>query len=397
MMISIKELNDLLADTESDRVERTISTNNTDKFAEAICAFSNDLPNHKEPGYLIIGADDKGKLCPVNITDQLLLNLSDIRQAGNILPIPIMAVYKIAHPDGELAIVEVQPSPNPPVRFKGRVWIRVGPRKAIASREEERMLTEKRESQPHSFDANPAYSAGLDALSISQFFAYRDTAIDKTVIEENNRSIEFQLASLGFYDLKKNCPTYAGLIAFGSNPRFYLPGNYVQYLRFSGMGMDERPIDQKEISGDLLSVLRELNFLISTNITTGLIDISPTQEKQVYDYPIIAIRELIYNAVMHRDYESNAPTRFYWFSDRIEIQNSGGLYGNVELSTLGTISDYRNPTIAEVMKTLGYVNKFGYGIQRAKTELSKNGNPPPEFSTSSQNKVFAAVIKKRAL
>ncbi|MDD2583056.1 MAG: ATP-binding protein [Desulfuromonadaceae bacterium] len=259
------------------------------------------------------------------------------------------------------------------------------------------MLTEKRESQLHRFETNQAYGAQLDALLISQFYAYRDSALDKTVIDENNRSIEFQLASLGFYDLKKNCPTYAGLIAFGANPRLYLPGNYVQYLRFSGSGMDEKPIDQKEVSGDLLFVLRELDILISASITTSLINITPMQEKQVYDYPIVAIRELIYNAVMHRDYESNAPIRFYWFSDRIEIQNPGGLYGNVELGSLGTINDYRNPTIADVMKTLGYVNKFGYGIQRAKAELSKNENPPAEFSTPSGNKVFKVVIKKRAL
>ncbi len=396
-MIKLDELNELLADIESDRVERTISTKNTDKFAEAICAFSNDLPNHQKPGFLIIGADDKGKVCSVSITDQLLQNLADLRQAGNILPIPIMAVYKFSHPDGELAIIEVQPSHIPPLRYKGRVYIRVGPRKGIATNEEERILTEKRESHPHSFDAHPAYAAQLDDLSLAQFFAYREAAVDKAIVEENNRSIEFQLASLGFYDSKKACPTYAGLIAFGTNPRFYLPGNYLQYLRFPGSEMSDVPTDQKEISGDLLSVLRELDILISANIVTSLVNISPTQEKQVYDYPIVALRELIYNAVMHRDYQSNAPIRFSWFSDRIEIQNPGGLYGNVELKTLGTINDYRNPTIADVMKTLGYVNKFGYGIQRAKTELSKNGNPPPEFSTPSDNKVFAAVIKKRAL
>ena len=78
-MIKLDELNELLADIESDRVERTISTKNTDKFAEAICAFSNDLPNHQKPGFLIIGADDKGKVCSVSITDQLLQNLADLR------------------------------------------------------------------------------------------------------------------------------------------------------------------------------------------------------------------------------------------------------------------------------------------------------------------------------
>ncbi len=396
-MISTEELELLLKDIESDRIERTISTSNTDKFAEAICAFSNDLPNHRKPGYLVIGANDDGTLNGQSITDQLLQNLASIRSDGHILPIPIMNVVKVSLPTGEVAVIEVLPSPIPPVRYKGRVYIRIGPRKAIATREEERLLTEKREAHPHSFDACPVFSAELDAISTSQFFAYRETAVDESIIKENNRTIVHQLASLGFFNTKVNHPTYAGIIAFGTNPRFYLPGNYVQFLRFPGTEMNDLPINQKEISGDLLSVLRELDTVVSATVTTTIIKVTQMQEKQVFDYPIIAIRELLFNAIMHRDYESNAPIRFTWFSNRIEIQNPGGLYGAVELATLGTINDYRNPTIAEVMKTLGYVNKFGYGIQRAQSELDKNGNPPAEFDTPANNKVFSAIIHKREI
>lgn len=73
MAIDKNIIQDLLNDIESDRAERTISVNNTDKFGQAICAFANDLPNHCKPGYLIIGADDKtGKVTGLNITDELL-------------------------------------------------------------------------------------------------------------------------------------------------------------------------------------------------------------------------------------------------------------------------------------------------------------------------------------
>lgn len=263
--------------------------------------------------------------------------------------------------------------------------------------EKERLLTEKRQSHPRSFDARPAFSAEIDAVSLAQFYAYRESAVEKSVIEENQRSIEHQLASLGFYDTKVKHPTYAGIIAFGTNPRFYLPGSYIQYIKFPGSDMTDLPVFQKEISGDLLSVLRELDTMVSASINTTLVSITPMQEKQVSDFPIVAIRELLFNAIMHRDYESNAPIRFYWFSDRIEIQNPGGLYGAVELATLGTINDYRNPTIADVMKTLGYVNKFGYGIQRALAELKKNGNPEAEFDTPSGNKIFQVIIRKREI
>lgn len=116
-MLSNQELRALLADTESDRAERTLSTKNTDKFSEAICAFSNDFPNHKQPGYLIIGADDKtGEIGGMTVTNELLKDLAAIRNNGQVLPQPALTIQKFAFPEGELAVVEVHPSPFPPVR-----------------------------------------------------------------------------------------------------------------------------------------------------------------------------------------------------------------------------------------------------------------------------------------
>lgn len=94
------------------------------------------------------------------------------------------------------------------------------------------------------------------------------------------------------------------------------------------------------------------------------------------------MQQLTRNALLHRTYEgTNAPVRIYWFSDRIEIQNPGGPFGQVNEKNFGTpgITDYRNPHIAEAMKNLGYVQRFGIGIVLARQAMSKNGNPPPEF------------------
>ena len=85
----------MLLDLESDRVERTVSTTNTDKFGQAICAFANDLADHRKPGYLILGADDDGYVQPINITDELLKNIAAIRTDGNIQPQPSMTVEKV--------------------------------------------------------------------------------------------------------------------------------------------------------------------------------------------------------------------------------------------------------------------------------------------------------------
>ena len=86
------------------------------------------------------------------------------------------------------------------------------------------------------------------------------------------------------------------------------------------------------------------------------------------------------NSVMHRSYEgSNAPTKFYEYADRIEIDNPGNLYGKARIENFPNENDYRNPVLAEAMKTLGYVNKFGRGINMVQDVLTENGNTSAQF------------------
>ncbi|HBA83052.1 MAG TPA: transcriptional regulator [Verrucomicrobia bacterium] len=390
-MIDQNQLHALCADIESDRVERTESTDNTNKFCEAVCAFANDLPNHQQPGYLLIGVRNDGSLSGLTVTDQLLQNLAAIRADGNVLPQPAINVARIALPGGAVAVVEVHPSDLPPVRYKGRVYVRVGPRRGIANEQEERMLSERRIARARSFDATPCPQGVVSDLALGQFDAYRRVAIDPSIIEANHRSIEEQLASLRFYDLRRNCPTFAGILLFGKSPRFYLPGAYIQFLRLPGTQLTDRPVDQAEISGDLLSVLRELDFRIKMNIRTSLNQVSGTLRETLNpDYSDQAIRELVMNAVMHRNYESNTPIRFYWFSNRIEVQSPGGLYGEATPQNFPSRNSYRNPVIAEAMKELGYVNRYGYGVRRAQALLLDNGNPEPRFEFD-PNSVLAVI------
>lgn len=393
-MLNQKELQSLLADIESDRIERTASTNNTDKFAQAICAFANDYPNHRQPGYLIIGANDDGSLAGTSITDELLRNLAAIRSDGNVLPQPAMSVNKVSLPDGDVAVVEVQPSTVPPVRYKGKVYIRIGPRKGVANEQEERILSERRASLLKTFDVHPVPDASLVDLTMRLFDEYRMQAIDTEIIEANHRTAEEKLASLRCFDLRAHAPTVAGILLFGTNPQFYLPGAYVQFLKFPGTTMTDRPDDELRVSGDLRTVLETVRQKIVAHNQVSVQQGEGFRDKSVSDYPEWALRELFHNAVMHRDYQSHTPIRCYWFSDRIEIQSPGGLYGEVTRETLERRNSYRNPVLAEAMRAMGYVNRYGYGIQRAQALLRENGNPPAEFEID--DKAFLVTIRRRA-
>jgi len=323
-MLTPTELTALLADLESDRIERTVSISDTDTFCQAVCAFANDYPNHRQPGYLVIGArNEDGGIVGLNVTDKILLNLAAIRSDGNILPSPAMVVEKMTLPGGDVAIVEVQPSSIPPVRYRGRVYIRVGPRKAVANETEERILSERRSTLVTTFDAHPLREADIGQLTLRLFDEYRAETIDPEIIASNHRSVAEKLASLRFFDLQTHCPTVAGILMFGVNPCFYLPGAYVQFLKFPGTTMSDTPEDQKEFSGDLRTILESVRTIITGYNKTPLAQGDDFRDKTQPDYPEWALRELFHNAVIHRDYAATGPIRFSWFSDRIEIQNPG--------------------------------------------------------------------------
>jgi ATP-dependent DNA helicase RecG len=385
----------LMRELESDRVERTVSESNTDKFAKAICAFANDMPHHRQPGYLFVGVHDNGHPSGANITDQLLLNLADIRSAGNIQPLPAMSVECLETAGGNVAVVEVLPSDLLPVRYKGQVWIRVGPRQAIASESEERILAERRVASARTWDARPCAEASLDDLALDLFLVgYRQFAVAPEVIEENHRSIVEQLAALRFYDLARSRPNHAAVLLFGKDPLFFVPGAYLQYVRYEGLTLADEVSRDRRFAGDLLSVLRGLDQLANDVANARPAPGSGLAERMVYDYPPRALHELLVNAVIHRSYEgSTTPVLINHFDDRIEIQSPGGLFGDLTPEQFPRGTAYRNPILAEAAKTLGFVNRYGRGIAVAQAELQRNESEQARFELGIGH--FLVIVPRR--
>lgn len=197
MPLTKDEIRSLLSDIENERVERTLSTDNTKKMSEAICSFANDIRNTNMPGYFIIGADDNGNLDGQKFSDEQLRAYAGLRNSGTILPPPAMMVYKESFNDGEVAIIEVQPSEDTPVRYKGVIWIRIGARKAEANTEEERILTEKGQAHSSSFDGRPCREATIDNLDADLFKnEYLTKAVAPQTLAKDKRTTVQQMASL---------------------------------------------------------------------------------------------------------------------------------------------------------------------------------------------------------
>ena len=391
------ELEQLLDDIESDRAERTESTTDGDKFRQAVCAFANDLPDHRTTGVLFVGVNDRGEPTGITVTDQLLQNLASIRGDGNVLPFPSLDVQKRILKGQDVAVVLVHPSSAPPVRFKGTIWIRSGPRRGIANPDDERRLNEKRRFRDLPADIQPIASAGLDALDELLFRrTYLPSAVSIDVLDQNQRSLEHQFIAAKFaHPGSPVCPTLVGVLSVGKAPTDWVPGAYVHFLRIDGAALGDPIKDSREVRGPLPDLLSEVDDLLKANIQTSVDFTSGPVEMRKPDYPLVALQQIARNAILHRSYENtNAPVRLYWFNDRVEIQNPGGPFGQVTKQNFGKPGayDYRNPNLAAVMKELGYVQRFGFGIATARRELQKNGNPELEFQVEDSH--VAAIIRR---
>lgn len=394
-MVTDEELIILLNDLESDRVERKRSISDMHALRKNICAFSNDLPGNEKPGVLFIGVENDGSFSNTEITDELLLTITNLHSGGTILPQPSLIIEKRTLQGNDVGVVIVEPSLYPPVQANGRVWVRVGPSTRLATREDEIRLSERRRSADLPFDTTPVRGLTVDDLDIRYFEQeYLPAAVATEILDANDRSTEHQLSSLRFLSIDE-IPTYGAVILFGKESRNSVPGAYVQFLRIDGTQITDPIRTQLELTGPLHDILNQIDELLKINISVATdLTTSPLEIRQP-DYPIVALQQLVRNAVMHRSYDgTNAPVRINWFNDRIEISNPGGLYGQVNESNFGQgATDYRNPLLAETMKVLGYVQRFGMGIPIAKEELEKNGNSIPEFEFNPEN-VLVTLRKK---
>lgn len=245
-MLDAQEITRLAGDLESFHVERKASFKPAKSdIEEAICAFANDLPGAGQAGIILIGVTDRtGQPTGLAVTDELLREITDIRSSGNILPFPVMSVYKATLDARDIVVIEVQPSHDPPVRLRGRVCVRVGPRKSTATRDEERVLNERRRGWDGPFDQRPIGGATLDELELTVFEReFLPSAVTPEVLQENGRSRAEQLAALHLAS-PDGVPNVAGMLILGRDPTAYIPGAYVQFVRVDGPELTNPILDR---------------------------------------------------------------------------------------------------------------------------------------------------------
>ena len=296
-------------------------------------------------------------------------------------------------------MVTVLPSDSPPVRYRGVIHVQHGPQRAIATEQDERILTEKRRARAIPFDIQSVPGATVSDLSLRQFDEeYLPRAFSTEILEANERSTAQRLATTKMIaSVSDPTATVLGLLVLARHPRDFIPNSYIQFLRIDGTALSDLIIDEETIDGTLLEIVRRIDEKMRAHISTSIDLTGADREWRAPTYPLEALQQITRNALMHRAYEAtNAPVRVTWFNDRIEVQNPGGAFGSVTRENFGRpgVTDYRNPNVAEALKVHGYVQRFGAGIPIVRRVLMEQGHPEPEFIV--EDAFVQVTIRRRA-
>jgi ATP-dependent DNA helicase RecG len=173
-------------------------------------------------------------------------------------------------------------------------------------------------------------------------------------------------------------PTYAALLLFGKHPQQWLPSASILAARFVGDGLADRFIKQ-EINGTLPDQLRQAEAFLRDHLHS-VVRLVGLAHQEIPEYPLEAVRELLVNAVAHRDYNVQGDTiHVHLFADRLELHSPGVLPGPMNLNNLLEARFSRNAVIMQVLADMGFVERLGYGLNRVMEVVRQNNLRLPQF------------------
>ena len=341
-------------------------------LAATLTAFANT-----DGGQLIIGVADK---------DHTIVGVDDLdaitRQVDNVAynncepPLTVLQ-ETIATDDGRIVVVvNIPKGDQRPYRTTSDIYyIRTSSGRRQASRQELLRLFQATESLY--FDESPFLRATIAHLNTRAVSAFFDTAYKGI----ENLAFERTLVNIKLAQEINDTlhPTTAGLLFFANQPQQFIPYAYLTALRIPGSTLDVPPSDQKKIEGPITAILEEtLRFLyIHLPVPHHISEMKPEAHKE---FPDVVLRELLVNAIAHRDYTIQAPIRLFIFDDRVEIRSPGQLPNTITLeSILLGVHVLRNPTVYNILLRMGFVTDAGSGIPRVIARTKEATGFPPDF------------------
>jgi ATP-dependent DNA helicase RecG len=249
-----------------------------------------------------------------------------------------------------------------------------------------------RNAQGDDFDTNVAEDATVDDLSHDKIILFLKKSAEKTSRDfDGDDKYIGVLENIGIVKIEESGlirPTVAGYLIFSQKKpqkKLQFSRYIVRCVRYKGSGVHTDILDSLDVDGTLDEQIDAMQAFILRNIRKSA-EIVGTKRVERYEYPEKAIREIIANAVIHRDYRiTETYTQVNIFEDRIEVFNPGNLPPGVTIENIKHSQVSRNKVVAARLKDLDYMEEYGRGIEIVFTEMKKWGLLHPLFKNTSNS------------
>ena len=336
-----------------------------DEYLKSICAFANS-----QGGDLLIGIDDDGTIVGVSNSDRLLAELPNkIRTTMGIIP----TIRLVGTKDTPYLVIQVEGYPFP-VSYKGRYYIRCGSTTQLLTGLELDKFMLKKQGMTWDSVATPSVSVTdlkQDAIHDFSSRAFQCNRLSKSHIEVSDSLL---LKNLNLLD--GNHVRRAGVVLFHPSPEQLFVGTTAKI----GFFLNDADLRfQDELTGPLIELPDKIIELLYTKYLKAEISYKGLYRVETFPFPEAAVREILLNALVHKDYGSGTPIQIRVYDDRLSIWNPGALPQGITLENLfrNHPSLPYNPHIANVMFKFGMIEAWGRGYEKVQVACATAGIPVP--------------------
>lgn len=389
--------------TETANIEfKSAKEGSPEKLYDTFSSFSNT-----DGGIILFGIDEKAgyKVCGVKNPD--ILEKKIVEQAKEMEPVvrPLITLCNYHGKTILSAEIAEMEAINKPCYYSGKgkskgSYIRVGEADLPMSEYEIYSYDAfKYKTEDELRTSSRIDESQFDQIQLDGFIA-KAVSVKPNLMNLDKKS----LVNLNGLSDKDGRPTVCGIMLFGKYPQYLSPNLDIvavvcateNYAEESDAG--ERFIVNKRLDGTIPQMLETAMAFVHQNMAISTVVDETGHRKDVTEYPIKAVREIILNALIHRDYSfhtENEPIRLEMYPDRMEVSNPGGLYGRLTLDDLGkTKGDVRNPFIAAALEIMNQTENRYSGIPTIYAEMKKAGLLEPKFENLRGNFKVTLYNKK---
>ena len=332
---------------------------------ESIVAFAN-----AKGGIIFIGVLDDGVVQGVDVGYETIQNyINTIKQ--NTQPSLIVEIEELDIESKIVLVIDIKEQPIKPIACKNRYYKRY--------RNSNHLMSLDEISNEHLKTINASWDYYVDDRhdfsDISQENIIK--AIEKIENYQGKKFNDDPMTILKKFELIKE-----DRLTFGAYLLFTCNNSALTAFAIGRFKSPTKIIDNIDINTDIISQIDTAIQFIQKHLMVEFIITGNPQREEKYDYPLEAIREIVINMIVHRDYRDSGHSVIKIFDDRIEFFNPGKLYDDITIEKLNSnnySSKTRNRAIARFFKEAGIIERYGSGINRIKAECEAHGVVEPLF------------------